>query len=98
MPTPVVSEKNAHEISKIDKKIFHKALANELNAVHDFRQALGHAHKDLEQRFYENEDVEKLVRQRAQTVDDAILVVWDHLTSNLTQSSALIAVGGYGRG
>ena len=98
MPTSVVSEKSAHETSKIDKKIFHKALANELNAVHDFRQALDRAHKDLEQRFYENEDVEKLVRQRAQVVDDAILVAWDHLTGNLTQSSALIAVGGYGRG
>ena len=98
MPTSVVSEKNAHETSKIDKKIFHKALANELSAVHNFRQALDRAHKDLEQRFYENEDVEKLVRQRAQVVDDAILVAWDHLTGNLTQSSALIAVGGYGRG
>ena len=68
MPTSVVSEKNSHETGKIDKKIFHKALANELNAVHDFRQALDRAHKDLEQRFYENEDVEKLVRQRAQVL------------------------------
>ena len=98
MSTSVVSEKSTDKTRKIDKKIFYKALADEQSAVHDFRQALGRAHKDLEQRFYQNKNIEKLVCQRAQMVDDAILVAWDHHASNLTQNSALIAVGGYGRG
>ncbi|MEE3196880.1 MAG: nucleotidyltransferase domain-containing protein, partial [Pseudomonadota bacterium] len=98
MPTSLVSEKSTNKTKKIGKKTFHEALTDKQNAVHDFRQALGRSNKDLEQRFYQNEDVEKLVRQRAQIVDDAILVAWNHLANNLTKNAALIAVGGYGRG
>jgi len=98
MSISLVSEKSTDKTRKIAKKTFHEALTGKQNPVHDFRQALDRSHKDLEQRFYQNEDVEKLVHQRAQIVDDAILVAWDHLASNLTKNAALIAVGGYGRG
>ena len=82
----------------MDKEALLQALASDQSATKTFRGALSKAHKGLAEAFYQNKGVEELVYQRARIVDDVILIAWDHFTGSVAQSSALIAVGGYGRG
>jgi len=54
---------------------------------------------ELRERFLAEENVEVLVRSRAQFIDVLLQAMWQHLlTPELGSRLALVAVGGYGRG
>ena len=60
------------------------------------RESLVQAGEDLERRFRAGESVVALVRERAQQIDDVLVGLWrEHIE---TTGTALVAVGGYGRG
>ena len=69
-----------------------------------FKQALADFLNDLEQRFYEGEDVETLLHARAEFVDQVLRLAWSrfewdqNLASWRKNRLSLVAVGGYGRG
>ena len=68
-----------------------------------FKQALGAFLKDLEQRFYDGENVEILLHARADFIDRVLRLAWRRFEWNENLSSwrkhriSLVAVGGYGR-
>jgi [protein-PII] uridylyltransferase len=63
------------------------------------RELVHSAQKELEQRFIAEENVELLVRARAQFIDALLHATWQHqLSATLASRLALLAVGGYGRG
>ncbi|HXS29731.1 MAG TPA: nucleotidyltransferase domain-containing protein, partial [Steroidobacteraceae bacterium] len=63
------------------------------------RELLAGCQEDLKQRFLAEENVEVLVRSRAQFIDAMLRAMWVHLLEpSLAQRMALMAVGGYGRG
>ncbi|MEO1244455.1 MAG: [protein-PII] uridylyltransferase [Pseudomonadota bacterium] len=62
------------------------------------RDALAAAAEALKQRFLDGESVVDLVRLRAELVDNALLRLWQSNLRGLAADSALVAVGGYGRG
>jgi len=63
------------------------------------RQLLQDAQKELEARFFAEENIEVLVRSRARFIDALLTAMWRHLlTPELAADTALLAVGGYGRG
>jgi [protein-PII] uridylyltransferase len=66
--------------------------------VADFRDALVKGDEELARRFRADEPVEVLVRERARLVDDLVTRAWRLHASGATDSIALVAVGGYGRG
>jgi [protein-PII] uridylyltransferase len=82
----------------LDRAALAKALADGSNPLADFKQALSDANESLRQRFMRNEPVETLVRDRARTIDEVILVCWHHFARRAESEADLVAVGGYGRG
>ena len=63
-----------------------------------FRNALAAATENLLKRFVTGESVAALVRLRASIIDHMLRRLWRQYASNIHDSSALVAVGGYGRG
>ena len=61
------------------------------------RNSLEQGQRYLQQQFEANNDIVKLVQQRAIYVDKAIRVLWAQ-NVNITLPISLLAVGGYGRG
>lgn len=63
------------------------------------RSLIQSAHDELCERFTAEENIEVLVRARAQFIDAVLRAMWQHLLSpELASGMALLAVGGYGRG
>ena len=62
------------------------------------RHALNCGTAALTQRFLDGENAGTLVRQRARLVDMLVLAAWKNTAADSLKKSALIAVGGYGRG
>ncbi len=62
------------------------------------RQVLSMGGEALAERFLGGEDVEILVRERAAVVDAVMLWAWQQHMRDASDSAALVAVGGYGRG
>ncbi len=62
------------------------------------REALAKADEALKQRFVDGASVVDLVCLRSTLVDNALLYLWHRHMQPLERTSALIAVGGYGRG
>ncbi|HKI74290.1 MAG TPA: [protein-PII] uridylyltransferase [Pseudomonadales bacterium] len=79
-------------------------LARAKQAMPVFKHAITTFLKDLEQRFYEGEDVETLLHARAEFIDQVMQLAWrrfewhENLGSWRKQRISLVAVGGYGRG
>ncbi len=67
-------------------------------SVADIRQALGQAQDELIASFRNGQSVTELVRLRATIVDRVLVGLWRTHAGSLAESTALIAVGGYGRG
>ncbi len=67
-------------------------------SVADIRQALGQAHDELIASFRNGQPVTELVRLRATIVDRVLVSLWRAHAGSLAASTALVAVGGYGRG
>ncbi len=74
------------------------ALAKGESPVASFRSALESTAAELNRRFDAEEPVEHLVRDRARMVDGILLRAWRQHLDNTSESLALVAVGGYGRG
>ncbi|HWL61804.1 MAG TPA: [protein-PII] uridylyltransferase [Steroidobacteraceae bacterium] len=63
------------------------------------RSLLKAAQDDLQARFLAEENIETLVRARAQFIDALLVATWHHmLAGTMPAELALLAVGGYGRG
>jgi [protein-PII] uridylyltransferase len=62
------------------------------------RHALNCGTAALTQRFLDGENAGTLVRQRARLVDMVVLAAWKTTAADSLKKSALVAVGGYGRG
>ncbi len=63
------------------------------------RSLLRSAQEDLQARFLAEENIETLVRARAQFIDALLTATWHHMLAPPMQAElALLAVGGYGRG
>ncbi|MBD3646551.1 MAG: [protein-PII] uridylyltransferase, partial [Pseudomonadales bacterium] len=69
-----------------------------------FKQAVAESQQALKDRFYQGEDVEVLMRDRARFIDELLELAWGQFTWNENRRSwrktriSLLAVGGYGRG
>src|SRR5688500_8240248 len=74
------------------------ALASHRHDVATFRAALTEGDAKLQQRFLDDEPVERLVRDRARLVDLLLESAWSTHVGEHSREIALIAVGGYGRG
>ena len=101
MSTPVqnpVDTAGAPADAFIDTQALAAALSESGTAIATFKEALTAANAKLAERFRENEPIDRLVHQQAAIVDAVILVAWRHFASDMADSVALIAVGGYGRG
>src|SRR5690349_18797191 len=75
-----------------------KVIANGQHAVTAFRNVLAEGDAHLKQRFFDEEPVERLVRDRARLVDLLLRFAWKEHVGRQYKDIALIAVGGYGRG
>ena len=84
--------------SSIDKVALDNALKTTNRSIKFFRDALKKADDSLATRFYNNESIDVLVKDRALIIDEIILAVWTHFATDAKKQCALIAVGGYGRG
>ena len=84
--------------SSIDKVALDNALKTTNKSIKFFRDALKKADDSLATRFYNNESIDVLVKDRALIIDEIILAVWTHFATDAKKQCALIAVGGYGRG
>src|SRR5687768_15570953 len=74
------------------------SLAVHRQDVATFRSALADGDQRLQQRFLDDEPVERLVRDRARLVDALLESAWAAHVGEHAREIALIAVGGYGRG
>jgi len=74
------------------------ALTDLPRPVSDCRQALVRATESLHRRFAEGASVSELVHLRSDLIDCLLIRLWHHYTNKLTETAALVAVGGYGRG
>ena len=66
--------------------------------IERFRKVLGKARAELERRFRAGKPVGALVHHHAAAVDEILAAAWSHFELQHEPSTALIAVGGYGRG
>ena len=82
----------------VDYALLEHALAGSDSPIQPFRAVLDSAHQSLAERFRANESVETLVRFRARVIDRIVVIAWNHFAAELHDRSALVAVGGYGRG
>jgi [protein-PII] uridylyltransferase len=73
-------------------------LAANRQDIAAFRTALSEGDNRLKQRFFDDEPVERLVRDRARLVDALLQSAWALHLGEHGRDIALIAVGGYGRG
>ncbi|MDX1405706.1 MAG: [protein-PII] uridylyltransferase [Woeseiaceae bacterium] len=62
------------------------------------REALAAAGEALHEEFRRGGSVVHLVRQRAALIDLLLTRLWRHHAAGIAESTALVAVGGYGRG
>jgi len=74
------------------------ALRDLSRPVSDCRQALASATESLHSRFAQGASVSELVHLRSDLIDCLLIRLWHHYTNKLTETAALVAVGGYGRG
>jgi [protein-PII] uridylyltransferase len=82
----------------VDPQALQDTLKGTEPAIPVFRDCLAKANERLAEHFHANVPIEKLLHERAQAVDEVILAAWRHFTSGEAEQTALVAVGGYGRG
>ncbi|MEX2489919.1 MAG: [protein-PII] uridylyltransferase [Pseudomonadales bacterium] len=79
-------------------------LAHSKHSIPVFKETITEFQQALEDRFYANEDVETLMRDRARFIDEILKLAWQQFTWNENRGRwwktrvSLLAVGGYGRG
>ena len=68
-----------------------------LQLIQSIKSALAGADRCLSKKFYDNEDVNLLVKARAWVVDQLVVHAWNQLIPT-EEDVSLVAVGGFGRG
>ncbi len=63
-----------------------------------YRKCLDQASQLMNQWFDEGITIQKLVTGRAWLIDQVLTLAWQHLFTEQAENTALVAVGGYGRG
>src|SRR5690606_6379011 len=91
--TSTVSDPGWDYLSSLQSSL----AANRLE-IAAFRRALADGDAKLQERFFDDEPVERLVRDRARLVDALLKSAWHMHVGEHAREIALIAVGGYGRG
>jgi [protein-PII] uridylyltransferase len=91
--TPIVSDPGWDYLAAL-----RSSLAAHRHDTAAFRNALAEGDARLQQRFLDDEPVERLVRDRARLVDTLLESAWHAHVGEHAREIALIAVGGYGRG
>jgi len=79
-------------------RILQQVLAKASSPVAGCREALAAASANLNSRFQAGEAVGGLVRLRSDLIDYLLVQLWRQHAGNYADSTALVAVGGYGRG
>lgn len=74
-----------------------RRLAEQPVSAEVYREALREANGELAERFHAEESAEGIVRARADLIDAVLTSAWRGHLGALTESWALVAVGGYGR-
>lgn len=82
----------------IDSWALSQALEAAESPIKYFRECLAATDALLAKSFHANVAIEKLLRHRAHAVDEIIVTAWQHFTPAKYNQTALVAVGGYGRG
>ncbi len=77
---------------------FEQALTQAESPLAVYRDTLRSATEALRDRFLQGAPVEVLVRERAQLIDALVTRAWRRFLAVREPGSALVAVGGYGRG
>lgn len=82
-----------------DAALFDQRLAGNQQPLAQFREALRHAGQTQRERFENGMSASELVKQRAWLMDQLITRAWQvQLVPGQVEQTALVAVGGYGRG
>lgn len=81
------------DLSELESRI-----SNDPSPVTAARELLKHHYERDAQAFREGADVRSLVHGRARTVDRVLQLIWGRYPFASSDSIALVAVGGYGRG
>ncbi len=84
--------------SLFNKSQFRANLTLSRDPVTAYKKCLKESKSILDNRFQEGTDVEILVQARAWLIDQVLTLAWEHLNWNHNCKTALLAVGGYGRG
>jgi [protein-PII] uridylyltransferase len=79
-----------------DEEAFQKALKQTSAPLRLFKQSFTKGHELLNEAFTSGVPVKTLVHKRAWLIDQLLIHAWHHIIG--TDSMALVAVGGYGRG
>ncbi len=77
---------------------FEETLKQEKSPLPAYRQALKSANDALREHFLGGTPVTLLVQERAHVIDVLLIRAWKHFFQTDDPGSALVAVGGYGRG
>ncbi len=85
------------DIALFDAENFLEALQNTTNPISIFKESLDQGRELIESRFRDGIHVTELVYQRAELVDQLLIIAWKHHQMEQDNLS-LVAVGGYGRG
>jgi len=81
-----------------DAEKFASDLAISDSPVSTFRKALHQADAALSKRYYANENINEIVRDRAWVLDQLLCFAWNQFQWPDPDNISLVAVGGYGRG
>ena len=82
----------------LDTAALHGKRLTRAQAIERFRFILRDIRNELEQRFQADEPVIELVSQHASAIDELLKAAWTYFELEQEPDTALIAVGGYGRG
>jgi [protein-PII] uridylyltransferase len=96
MTAKSVSSNNAAPDDAI--RILLAALGDSPQSTSHCRDALAAATENLSERFRAGESVVDLVTARSDVIDEILIRLWHEYAGHITNSAALVAVGGYGRG
>ena len=77
---------------------FEQALDQAESPLAVYRDTLKAAHEALRERFLQGTPVDDLVHERARVIDALVTHAWRRFFTTPESGSALVAVGGYGRG
>jgi len=93
---PKIAESSAPADESLE--LLKSALGEESQPVAHCRDALAKASANLAARFEAGETVGTLVRQRSALIDYLLIRLWRQHAADIAENTALVAVGGYGRG